>query len=123
MSSFAAFGQIYQIRQSSTNTNANILRIYWSSTNTNTNTQKKNQKSLSKCKYNYRYILTQPCHQSLICIFFITGYARPKKNVLFLRNCFRSGIRTVGDLVFRNGILDEHHVYQTLIYKQNMYTE
>ena len=55
---------------------------------------------------------------------FLIGFARPKKkNVLFLRNWVRSGIRTVGELVFRNGILDEHHVYQTLIYKQNMYTQ
>ena len=29
----------------------------------------------------------------------------------------------MGDLLFRNGILDEHHVYLTLINKQNMYTE
>ena len=64
-------------------------------------------------------ILTQPLWGNK----FITEYARPKKNILFLRNWVRSGIRTVGDLVFRNGILDEHHVYQTLINKQNMYTE
>ena len=25
--------------------------------------------------------------------------------------------------MYRNGILDEHHVYETLIHKQNMYTE
>ena len=64
-------------------------------------------------------ILTQPLWRNK----FITEYARPKKHILFLRNWVRSGIRTVGDLVFRNGILDEHHVYQTLINKQNMYTE
>ena len=29
----------------------------------------------------------------------------------------------MGDLVFRYGILDEHHVYQTLINKQNICTE
>ena len=64
-------------------------------------------------------ILTQPLwgHK------FITEYARPKKHILFLRNWVRNGIRTVGDLVFRNGILDEHHVYQTLINKQNIYTK
>ena len=63
-------------------------------------------------------ILTQPLWGNK----FITGYARTKQNV-FLRNWVISGILTVGYLLFRNGILDEHHVYQTLIYKQNMYTE
>ena len=38
---------------------------------------------------------------------YITHMTRCKKNVLFLRNWIRSGVRKIGDLVFRNGILNE----------------
>ena len=48
---------------------------------------------------------------------------RRKKNVLFLRNWIRSGIRKVGDLVFINGTLDENDIHQKLISKQNVYSE
>ena len=65
----------------------------------------------------------QETSNTMFTILSLCLMSRPKKNVLFLRNWVGSGIRTVGDLMFRNGILDEHHVYQTLIYKQNMYTE
>ena len=50
---------------------------------------------------------------------FITKMTRGKKNVLFLRNWIRSGIRKVGDLVFIDGILDQNYIYQRLVCKQN----
>ena len=62
-------------------------------------------------------IMTQPLWENK----FITSLARAKKNVLFLRNWGRSGIRTVRDRVFRNGILDEHHVCQTDIQTKYVY--
>ena len=46
-----------------------------------------------------------------------------QKNVLFLRNWIRSGIRKVWDLIFTDGILDENCIYQRLIGKQNVYSE
>ena len=46
-----------------------------------------------------------------------------KKNVLFLRNWIRSGIRNVGDIMFVNGIPDADYIYQKLVYKENMYSE
>ena len=54
---------------------------------------------------------------------YITHYIRCRKNLLFLRNWIRGGIRKVGDLKFRNGVLDETFVHQKIIYKQNLYTE
>ena len=42
---------------------------------------------------------------------------------MFLRNWIRSGVRIVGDLPFKNGILDEHAMYQTLNSKQNVHCE
>ena len=54
---------------------------------------------------------------------YITKMTKGKKNVLFLRNWIRSGIRKVGDLIFTDGILDENCIYQRLIGKQNVYSE
>ena len=54
---------------------------------------------------------------------YITTLVAGQRSVLFLRNWIRSGIRKVGDLVFTNGILNENHINQTLVCKQNMYVE
>ena len=54
---------------------------------------------------------------------YITYYVGRRKNVLFLRNRIRSGIRVVGDLPFRNGVLDENEMYNMLDNKTNMYCE
>ena len=54
---------------------------------------------------------------------FITKMTRGKKNVLFLRNWIRSGIRNIGDLVFIDGIPDQNYIYQRLVCKQNVYSE
>ena len=54
---------------------------------------------------------------------YITAHVAGKKNVLFVRNWIRSGIRKVSDVIFMNGILDENHINQKLVYKQNMYAE
>ena len=54
---------------------------------------------------------------------YITAHVAGKKNVLFFRNWIRSGIRKVSDVIFMNGILDENHINQKLLYKQNMYAE
>ena len=54
---------------------------------------------------------------------YITKITKVQKNILFLRNWIRSGIRKVGDLIFTDGILDENCIYQRLIGKQNVYSE
>ena len=54
---------------------------------------------------------------------YVTAHLAGKKNVLFFRNWIRSGIRKVSDVLFMNGILDENHINQKLVYKQNMYAE
>ena len=54
---------------------------------------------------------------------YVTTHVAGKKNVLFFRNWIRSGIRKVNDVLFVNGILDENHINQKLVYKQNMYAE
>ena len=54
---------------------------------------------------------------------YITHMTRCKKNVLFLRNWIRSGVRKIGDLVFRNGILNEQFVYEKVACKQNILCE
>ena len=41
----------------------------------------------------------------------VVSIAKGKKNVLFLRNWIRSGVRVIGDLMFTNGILDEQFAY------------
>ena len=41
---------------------------------------------------------------------YITYYVGRRKNVVFLRNWIRSGVRVVGDLPFRNGVLDENEM-------------
>lgn len=85
-------------------------------------------KKMVKC-YNKAYVTDQftfvnnIMNQSLWGNKYITSHRGCKKNVLFLRNWIRSGIRKVGDLRFRNGTIDEYHVYQNLEWKQNMYTE
>ena len=54
---------------------------------------------------------------------FITISINRKKNVLFLRNWIRSGIRNVGNIMFVNGIPDADCIYQKLVCKENMYSE
>ena len=54
---------------------------------------------------------------------FITHCIRCRKNVLFLRNWIRGGIRKVGDLKFKRGILDETFIFQKITCKMNLYTE
>ena len=46
-----------------------------------------------------------------------------KKNVLFLRNWIRSGVRVVGDLMFTNSTLDVQFAYQKIACKQNIHCE
>ena len=54
---------------------------------------------------------------------YIVNITRGKKNVLFLRNWIRSGVRVVGDLMFTNGTLDVQFVYQKIACKQNIHCE
>ena len=54
---------------------------------------------------------------------YITHMTRCKKNVLFLRNWIRSGVKKIGDLVFSNGILNEQFVYEKVACKQNILCE
>ena len=62
-------------------------------------------------------------NQSLRGNKFITHNVGCKKNVLFLRNWIRSGVRKVGDLTFTNGVLDERSVYHRIICKRNIHCE
>ena len=39
----------------------------------------------------------------------------------FLMNWIRGGVREVGDLTFRIGVLDERSMYHTIICKKKMY--
>ena len=57
-------------------------------------------------------------NQSLWGNKFITHDVGCKKNVLFLRNWIRSGVREVGDLTFTNGVLDERSMYHRIICKK-----
>ena len=43
--------------------------------------------------------------------------------MVFFRNWIRSGIRKVSYVLSMNGILDENHINQKLVCKQNMYAE
>ena len=85
-------------------------------------------KAMLKC-FNKAFVSDRPAfvntimNQPLWGNKYITIMIRRKKNVLFLRNWIRSGIRKVGDLVFINGTLDENDIHQKLISKQNMYSE
>ena len=54
---------------------------------------------------------------------YIVNITHGKKNVLFLRNWIRSGVRVVGDLMFTNGTLDVQFVYQKIACKQNIHCE
>ena len=54
---------------------------------------------------------------------YITHYIGRRKNVLFLRNWIRSGVRIVDDLPFRNGVLDENAMHLRLNCKQNIHCE
>ena len=82
-------------------------------------------KAILKC-FNKAYVSDRPdfvstiMNQPLWGNKYITILIRNNKNVLFLRNWIRNGIRRVGDLVFTDGILDENDVHQKLICKQNM---
>jgi hypothetical protein len=62
-------------------------------------------------------------NQSLWGNKFITHNIKRKKNVLFLRNWIRSGVRNVKDLQFKDGILNVNQTYQQIILKQNIYCE
>ena len=63
-------------------------------------------------------------NQSLWGNKYVVNIANGKKNVLFLRNWIRSGVRVViGDLRFKNGILDEQFAYQKIACKQNIHCE
>ena len=62
-------------------------------------------------------------NQSLWGNKFITHNVGCKKNVLFLRNWIRSGVRKVGDLIFTNGVLDERSMYQRIMCKRNIHCE
>ena len=42
---------------------------------------------------------------------------------MFLRNWIRSGVGVIGDLRFKNGILDEQFAYQKIACKQNIHCE
>ena len=54
---------------------------------------------------------------------YVTVHVIGKKNVLFFRNWIRSGIRKVSHVLFMNGVRNENHINQKLVYKQNMYAE
>ncbi len=54
---------------------------------------------------------------------YITYNMQRKKNVLFLRNWIRSGVRKVKDLQFKDGVLDVNQTYHQIISKQNIYCE
>ena len=43
---------------------------------------------------------------------YVVNIANGKKNVLFLRNWIKSGVRVIGDLMFKNGILDEQFAHK-----------
>lgn len=62
-------------------------------------------------------------NQFVWCNKFITETLGNKKNVLFLRNWIRSGIRKVNDLRFIDGILDMNYVYGKVLEKKNIYCE
>ena len=69
------------------------------------------------------YFKSTIMNQSLWGNKFITHNVGCKKNVLFLRNWIRSGVRKVGDLTFTNGVLDERSVYHRIICKRNIHCE
>lgn len=54
---------------------------------------------------------------------YITQTVRKKKYVLYFRNWMRSGIWKLGDIRFRNGILDENFIYTSVQDKRNIYME
>ena len=62
-------------------------------------------------------------NQSLWGNKYVVNIANGKKNVLFLSNWIRSGVRVIGDLMFKNGILDEQFPYQKIACKQNIHCE
>ena len=62
-------------------------------------------------------------NQSLWGNKYVVSIANGKKNVLFLRNWIRSGVRVIGDLRFKNGILDEQFAYKKIACKQNIHCE
>ena len=77
-------------------------------------------KAMLKC-FNKAFVSDRPAFVSTIMNQplwgnkYITIMIRRKKNVLFLRNWIRSGIRKVGDLVFIDGNLDENDIHQNLL--------
>ncbi len=54
---------------------------------------------------------------------YISTKIKGRRNILFFRNWIKSGINQVGDLKFRNGILDELDTYQKINFKQNVYCQ
>ena len=57
-------------------------------------------------------------HESLWGNKFVTKKVKKKKNVLFLRNWIRSGIRQIHHLKFTAGILDEANIYNKVQQKK-----
>jgi len=46
-----------------------------------------------------------------------------RKKILFLRNWIRSGINRIGDLQFKDGVLDDEFIFNTVKDKLNLYAE
>ena len=61
--------------------------------------------------------------QSLWANKFFVQIVGKKKNVLFLRNWIRSGVRKIKDLSFANGILDINAMHRKITKKDNIYCE
>ena len=62
-------------------------------------------------------------NQSLWGNKYIIHNNKGKKNVLFLRNWIRSGVRNVNDLHFKDGLLDVNKTYEQILSKQNIHCE
>ena len=54
---------------------------------------------------------------------FITIKHGKRKNILFFRDWIRSGVRKISDLRFRDGVLDENYIYNTIRNQQNIYMQ
>ena len=62
-------------------------------------------------------------NQFIWCNKFFTFNNGNKKNVLYLRNWIRSGVRKISDLSFVNGVLDMNSTYYKILDKTNIYCE
>ena len=54
---------------------------------------------------------------------FITNRTGKKKDVLFLRDWIRSGVRRICDLRFNDGVLDENYTFDKIRNKRNIYVQ